>query len=259
MNEFNINMFGLTVHQYGAVTLLIMFIKEDDFVEAGWKYFLLIDNHTPNQSGFSRSCRAHYRNEAMRLSANGFNHCFVSVEYGPSRLPKMLICLLSASKSVRKVIQKTTRIRITKCWIKITSNDRSSFTFSRQQKFRLNGGRSWLFSSKTNRSKLHWEMFGKSGSSTTCCSFFQANVTVITTRTTRFHVVHGKGWQVFWTRCLCRKNPTVFHGGKFQMVRKKSHRRLGIENFINVQYKKPEIWPNSMLFLKYFSVVNVWT
>ena len=154
-----------------------MFLKVDDFVEAGWKYFFLIDNLTPNESGFSRSCRAHNRNETVRLSAYALNHCFGVGRIWPKQAEKSANIpdanLLSASQSVRKVIQKITRIRITKWWIKITSNDQSSFLFSPQQKFRLNGGRSWLFSSKTKRSMLHLEMFVKSGSSTTCCSFFR--------------------------------------------------------------------------------------
>ena len=177
MNEFNINMFGPTVHQYGAAILLIMFIKVDDFVEAGWKYFFLIDNHTPNESIFSRSCRAHSRNETVRLSAYALNHCFGVGRIWPKQANKSAnmpaVNLLSASQSVRKVIRKITRIRITKWWMKITSNDRSSFIFSPQQKFRVNGGRSWSFLSKTNRSMLHREMLVKSASSTTCCSFFR--------------------------------------------------------------------------------------
>ena len=103
-------------------------------------------------------------------------NALVPVDYGPNRLTKVLICLMQICFLPQKaweVIQKITRIGITKWWIKITSNDRSSFIFSPQQKFRLNGGRSWLFSSKTNRSMLHWEVFVKSGSSTTCCSFFR--------------------------------------------------------------------------------------
>ena len=104
-------------------------------------------------------------------------NALVSVEYGPSRQTKVLICLMQICrlphKAWEKVYKKKTRIRITKWWIKITSNERSSFTLLSQQKLRLNGGRWWLFSSKTNRSMLHWEMFVKLGSSITCCSFFR--------------------------------------------------------------------------------------
>ena len=222
-----------------------MFIKVDDFVKAGWKYFFLIDNHTPNQSGFSRSCRAHNRKEAMRLSAYALNQCFGVGRKRPKQTDKSANMpdanLSSASQSVRKGIQKITRIRITKWWIKITSNERSSFTFLSQQKLRLNGGRWWLFSSKTNRSMLHWEMFVKLGSSITCCSFFQANVTVITTKTSQFHVVHGKSWQVLWTRCLCWRNPTVLHVGKFQIARQESYRSVGnrkTSSGSNIKYLK---------------------
>ena len=172
-------MFELTVHQYSSVIMLILFIKVNDFIEAGWTYFFLIHNHTPNQSDFFRSCRAHNRNEAKRLSAYALNHCFGVGRMWLKKADKSGNMpdanLLSASQNVR-------------------SNNWSSFLFSRQQKFSLKGGRSWMFASKTKRPTLHWEMFVKSGSSTTCCSFLQADVTVITTRTSQIHPIHGKGW-----------------------------------------------------------------
>ena len=159
-------MFGLT-HRYGAVILPIMYIKVNDFVEAGWKFFFLIDNHTPNQSGFSRSCRAHNGNEAMRLSAYALN-----LSFGVGRIWSRQADisanmpdanLLSASQSVRKKYTRITRIRITKLWIKITSNDRSSFRFSPQQKFRLNAGSSWLVSSKNQSINVSLRSVCKAG------------------------------------------------------------------------------------------------
>ena len=77
-----------------------------------------IDNHTPNESGFSRSCWAHNRNETMRLSAYALKHGFCVGRIWPKQADKSANMpdanLLSASQSVRKVIQKITRIRITK-------------------------------------------------------------------------------------------------------------------------------------------------
>ena len=75
---------------------------------------------------FSRSCRAHNRNETVRWSAYALNHCFGVGRIWPKQADKSANMpdanLLSASQSVRKVIQKTTRIRITKWLIKITSS-----------------------------------------------------------------------------------------------------------------------------------------
>ena len=71
--------------------------------------------------------------------------------------------------------------------------------------------------------------------------FFQANVTVKTSRTRWFHVIHGKGWQVFETRCLCRRKPTVFDVGKFQMARKESYRSVRnrkTSSTFNIKYPK---------------------
>ena len=153
---------------------LTMIIKVDNFVEARWKYFCLVDNHTPNQSGFPRSNRSHNRNEAVRLSTNSLVHYWVG-KIWPKQADRRASIpdanLLSASQNVRKDIQKMTRIKITKWWINITSKDRSSFKSSPPQRFTQNGNRFWSFWSKTRRSMLHWEMFAKSGSSTTSCSW----------------------------------------------------------------------------------------
>ena len=155
--------------------LLIKIIKVDKFVKARWKYFCLIDNHTHNQSGFPRSCRTHNRNKAVGLSTYSLVNYFGVGKIWPKQADKRASIadanLLSAPQNVRKVIQKRTRIKITKWWFNITSKDRSSFKSSPPQKFTQNGGRSWLFPPKTRRSMLLWEMFPKSGSSTTCCSW----------------------------------------------------------------------------------------
>ena len=80
------------------------------------KNVLLIDNHTPNQSGFPDPPWAH-NNEAMTPGAYSLNQCFGVVETWPKQADKSATMhnanLSSASRSVRKIIQKT-RLKITK-------------------------------------------------------------------------------------------------------------------------------------------------
>ena len=95
-----------------------MLVKIYYFVEARRKYFLLVANHTTNESRFPRACRANNRNETMRLCAYSLVHCLGAGSMWPKQADKSASIpdanLFSASQTVRKVIQKMTRIKITR-------------------------------------------------------------------------------------------------------------------------------------------------
>ena len=113
--------------------------------------------------------------------------------------------LLSASQNVRKVIQKMTKIKITKWWINITSKNWSSFKSSPPQRFTQIGGRSWLFSSKNKAIDVTLRNVCEIRLIHHLLFLIYTKFTVITTGTFRFNVLHGKQI-VRWKLCLCWRN-----------------------------------------------------